>query len=113
MKDNELSNAVALYPQMNEDGTWNGVMSVVIETMDMSHLPEETAMQLEMFTGMVAACVDLMSNDPKIMLAAQEHYLSRLEEEDELAAEKEKAAINNSRGKVVELRPNTKTFGNA
>jgi len=113
MKNRDISTAVALYPNLTEDGAWGGEMDVVIEYSNMDGLDVEVVDQLEMFTGMVAACVDLMGQDPQLMLRVQDHYLSKVEkmEADEEAAKHE--AILKSKGKVVQLRPNTKTFGNA
>lgn len=113
MKQKDISMAVALYPHLNDDMSWDGTMTVMLEEANMDKLDAYTAQQVEMFAGMTAACVELMQTDNELLLRAQQLYLDRLDAETKAEEEQVKEAIKNSKGKVVSLNANTKTMGNA
>jgi hypothetical protein len=109
----DASVAVAMFPKLDDEGQWDGTLSIVLEEAGLDDLDEDSQDSIRIFAGMVATTVEMMNEDPEMMMKVHREYFSKVKE---FATAQEQDKIKryaNTGDNVFQLFPNTKTEGSA
>lgn len=110
--------AVAITPEFNEDGTWDGSVTAHLEEDVRDDLDPEQLTQIRSVCGMMAACLPLMEEDQEFLDYIKDFFytnyqllVDQIEEEEQVAATPN--FTKSKDGKVITLDFDTKTHGSA
>ena len=114
-QNNHSSFAVALNPDFNEKGEWDGSVSAHVEEDVHDDLSDDELLQIRTVCGMMAACLPLMEQDPDFLEYVKEYfYVNYQKMIDDIVDEDDSNKPNFTKdGNVFTLDFSTKTHGSA
>jgi hypothetical protein len=112
---NHSSFAVALNPEFNDKGEWNGSVFAHIEEDVYDDLSDDELLQIRTVCGMMAACLPLLEQDPDFLEYVKEYFYANYQKMiDDIVDDCDLNKPNFTKdGNVITLNFNTKTHGSA
>lgn len=100
-----------------EDGKWTGEVVAFVEEDYHDDLSEDELAQIRSVVGMMASTLQLMEHDPDFLDYVREYFITNFTDMiARFVGEEEERAPSFTRsddGKVITLKFDTKTYGNA
>lgn len=115
-KKSEHSNFGVGVEPIFEDGKWTGEIVAFVEEDFKDDLSEDELIQIRSVVGMMASTLQLMEHDPEFLEYVRDHFINNFQEmiANILNEEQEQPSFTRSEdGKVITLKFDSKTYGNA